>query len=88
MKILKFRYLARIIMQAETPLSIGNGERNILSDRLVITDVNGLPYIPGTALAGVLKHALTSDLGVQAVNLIMGFQGVKKENGNDVYYII
>jgi CRISPR/Cas system CSM-associated protein Csm3 (group 7 of RAMP superfamily) len=49
----------------------------------VATDCNGLPYIPGTALAGVLRHALESDLGKETVQQLMGFQGEKKEEGND-----
>lgn len=52
------RYLARLVVEAETPLAVGSGERNVLTDRLVATDVNGLPFIPGTALAGVLKNAV------------------------------
>lgn len=68
------RYLARFIIEAETPIAVGSGERDVMTDRLVATDVNGLPYIPGTALAGVLKNA------VQLVNEdnIFGFQ-----KGND-----
>jgi CRISPR/Cas system CSM-associated protein Csm3 (group 7 of RAMP superfamily) len=52
------RYLARLIIEAETPLAVGSGERDVMTDRLVATDVNGLPYIPGTALAGVLRNAM------------------------------
>lgn len=64
------RYLARFVIEAETPLAIGSGERNVLTDRLVATDVNGLPFIPGTALAGVLRNA------VQQIdkNDVFGFQ--------------
>jgi CRISPR/Cas system CSM-associated protein Csm3 (group 7 of RAMP superfamily) len=52
------RYLARFIIEAETPLAVGSGERDVMTDRLVATDVNGLPFIPGTALAGVLRNAV------------------------------
>lgn len=52
------RYLARFVIEAETPLAVGSGERDVMTDRLVATDVNGLPYIPGTALAGVLRNAV------------------------------
>ena len=51
------RFLARFVIEAETPLAVGSGEKDILTDALVATDVNGLPYIPGTAIAGVLRHA-------------------------------
>lgn len=59
-KLYAFRYLARIVLQAETPLSIGSGESNIQTDSPVIRDINGLPFIPGTSLAGILRHAVDS----------------------------
>ncbi len=77
------RSLVRIIMEAETPLAVGSGERDVLTNQLVAIDCNGLPYIPGTALTGVLRHALEKDLGEKIVQRLMGFQGEKKENGND-----
>ncbi|MDE6668212.1 MAG: CRISPR-associated protein [Muribaculaceae bacterium] len=55
------RFLARIVIEAATPLAVGSGEKDILSDALVATDVNGLPYIPGTAVAGVLRSMTSPD---------------------------
>ncbi len=54
----QYRYLARFIIEAVTPLSVGSGEADILTDAPVILDVNGLPYIPGTSIAGVIRHQL------------------------------
>lgn len=51
------RYLARICIEAETPLAVGSGEKGLNTDRLVAKDANGLPYIPGTSLTGVLRHS-------------------------------
>jgi CRISPR/Cas system CMR subunit Cmr4 (Cas7 group RAMP superfamily) len=53
----KVRFLARFVVEAATPLCVGSGETNFLTDAVVALDVNGLPYIPGSALAGVLRHA-------------------------------
>lgn len=53
-----YRHLAKIVVEAETPLAISTGYANILTDSPVVTDINGLPYIPATSLAGVLRHAL------------------------------
>jgi hypothetical protein len=39
------RFIARIVMEAVTPLAVSNGEKSILTDALVATDVNGLPFI-------------------------------------------
>jgi CRISPR/Cas system CSM-associated protein Csm3 (group 7 of RAMP superfamily) len=52
------RFLARIIIEAQTPLFIGSGEKDILTDALVSKDANGMPYIPGTSIAGVIRHSL------------------------------
>ncbi|RMH63953.1 MAG: CRISPR-associated protein, partial [Calditrichaeota bacterium] len=55
---LNMRYCARVLVEAVTPLKIGTGETVLNIDELVATDANGLPVIPGTALAGVLRHAI------------------------------
>lgn len=52
------RFLARFVIEAKTPLAVGSGEKDIITDALVATDVNGLPYIPGTAIAGVVRHMI------------------------------
>ena len=44
----------RIIFEIISPLSIGNGE-NEITDNDIIVDSRGLPYIPGSALAGVYR---------------------------------
>lgn len=50
------RYLGRFIVESMSPLSIGSGKTNLLTDQTLALDANRLPYIPGTALAGVLRH--------------------------------
>lgn len=53
------RHIARLIVEAETPLAVGTGKgSDILTDAPVAKDVNGLPYIPATSIAGVLRHAM------------------------------
>lgn len=76
------RYLARFIIEAETPLAIGSGERDVMTDRLVATDFNGLPCIPGTALAGVLRNAFSATVDKETLINLFGYaeQDVKEEN--------
>ena len=50
-----------------------------MTDRLVATDVNGFPYIPGTALAGVLRNALTTSNNQNEINSLFGYQA--KDDG-------
>ncbi|MCQ2974326.1 MAG: RAMP superfamily CRISPR-associated protein [Bacteroidales bacterium] len=52
----KYRYLAKVVIGAVTPLSIGSGTKDIMTDSIILKDCNGLPYIPGTSIAGVLRH--------------------------------
>lgn len=53
------RHIARLTVEAETPLAIGTGKgSDILTDAPIAKDVNGLPYIPATSIAGVLRHAM------------------------------
>lgn len=81
-KILKQRYLARFIIEAETPLAVGSGRRDILTDSLVVTDANGLPYIPGTALVGVLRNSLSVKMDKGTFINLFGYseQDVRDEN--------
>lgn len=51
------RYISRITLEAMTPFAIGSGEKDLLTDALVIKDINGLPFLPGTSLAGVIRSA-------------------------------
>lgn len=56
-----YRFLARLVIETKTPINIGNGQKGIKTDSPVIRDVNGLPFIPGTSLAGLIHHAMPSD---------------------------
>ena len=64
------RVLGRFVVEAETPLAVGSGQKDIMTDSLVAVDVNGLPYIPGTTLAGVMRSAMQVDKESE----IWGFQ--------------
>ena len=71
------RFLARVVLEAKTPLAIGSGKEDIFTDALVATDVNGLPYIPGTSIAGVIK----SMIGDKKAEPFFGFKGIKGKGG-------
>lgn len=53
------KYIARFLIEAETPLFVGSGQSTLLKDALVQKDANGFPMIPGTSLAGVLRHGFS-----------------------------
>lgn len=58
----------RLVLEARSPLSIASGKAELVDDVVLALTPAGLPYIPGTALAGVLRHALQAhvqdELGV------------------------
>jgi CRISPR/Cas system CSM-associated protein Csm3 (group 7 of RAMP superfamily) len=56
------RYIARIVLEAETGLFVGSGEASLLKDALVQKDINGLPMIQGTSLFGVLRHSFLDNV--------------------------
>ena len=60
-KTYRYRHLARITVEADTPIAIGTGSKDIFTDAPVIRDINGLPYIPATSMVGVIRHALGID---------------------------
>jgi len=69
-RLYQYRFLARIVIEANTPLSVGSGDKDIITNQSIIRDVNGLPFIPGTAIAGILRHAMRESDAKQ----IFGFQ--------------
>ena len=78
------RFLARIVFEAKTPLAVGSGEKDVTTDALVATDVNGLPYIPSTALAGVVRSMLEQS-GNQ-IDTIFGFQQKSDGKGSEIIF--
>lgn len=70
----KHIYVARIILEAETILSIGSDKKEYDQDSPVAKDFNGIPYIPGTAIAGFLRRHIKDS------KIIMGDD---KEDNND-----
>lgn len=76
------RILAHIVMEAETPLSISSGDKTPLTDSPILKDVNGFPYIPGSSIAGVLRHALGED----KASLFFGFKDDKTTRGSEIIF--
>lgn len=67
-------YLARFMVETATPIAIGSGKKGLVTDRLIARDANGLPYIPGTSLAGIIRHQLDPQDNNKEVRDFFGFQ--------------
>jgi CRISPR/Cas system CSM-associated protein Csm3 (group 7 of RAMP superfamily) len=66
------RYCARVTVEVTTPFLVASGESSLALDATPVTDANGLPAIPGSSLAGVLRHAFTEAHGEARANEIFG----------------
>ncbi|MBQ9822000.1 MAG: CRISPR-associated protein [Muribaculaceae bacterium] len=77
------RYLARVVIEAVTPLALGTGTKDVLTDALVARDLNGLPYIPGSSIAGVLRHGIGD---YNDKNSIFGFQERNDGHGSRIMF--
>jgi CRISPR/Cas system CSM-associated protein Csm3 (group 7 of RAMP superfamily) len=79
----RYRFISRIVIEAVTPIAVGSGDKDIITDARVIKDVNGLPYIPGTSLAGVLRH----EVGENGSNSpFWGFQDRNDGRGSEIIF--
>lgn len=67
-------HLARFTLEARTALSIGTGGPDGVFDHPIVRDANGLPMIPGTSLAGVMRHLWPGGQGLPTADVIFGFQ--------------
>ncbi|NBC33494.1 MAG: hypothetical protein GVY13_12530 [Alphaproteobacteria bacterium] len=52
------RFVARVTIEFTTPFTVRSIAHDPLVDSVFVTDANGLPALPGSSIAGVLRHAL------------------------------
>lgn len=65
-------------MRTLSPLRIGSGANDGLTDILILKNKQGEPFIPGTSLAGVLRAEIAAIYGTKAAERVFG-----KTNGAD-----
>ena len=69
-------HIARITLEACSPVMIAGGGDDPLYDVLLARDVNGLPMLPATSLAGVLRHGFGED--EEKACAFFGYQNVEE----------
>ena len=70
-------HIARVTLETVTPLSIATGKANGVFDTSLVLDANDLPTIPGSSLAGVLRHLYQDEYGEIETNELFGYQDRK-----------
>ncbi len=75
------RYVARATIEFETAFIIGGGVDDLFFDSVFVSDANGLPTLPGSSLAGVLRHAW-ADAGHGDGNDLFGYQNGSEGHGS------
>lgn len=73
------RYIAHIVIEADTPLKVGSNASDFIQDSPIQKDWNGLPMILGTSIAGVLRKDFEKTFDKTKAEDIFG-----KENGSKV----
>jgi CRISPR/Cas system CSM-associated protein Csm3 (group 7 of RAMP superfamily) len=58
------KYVAHIIMEADTPLKVGSNRNDFLQDSPIQRDWNQLPMILGTSLTGVIRKSFDPDVAI------------------------
>ena len=76
-----YRKYYRINLLLKSPLSIGSG-KNENTDKDVIVDSSGTPFIPASSLAGAIRNYVCKEHGREAANKIFGFIPTTKEESN------
>lgn len=70
-----FYCLTRVTLEALSAHGIHSGQGDTTHDVLLVRDANGLPALPGSSLAGVLRHAYREQHGQQAAGRLFGQLG-------------
>lgn len=70
----QYLHLARVVLENRTGLSLVTGHPDHGFDSVLVRDANGLPTIPGTALAGVLRHQFEALRDKEAGRGLFGYQ--------------
>lgn len=67
--------MARITLQAASAHGIHSGMGDATHDVLLVRDANGLPTLPGTSLAGVLRHSIAATHNKETEERLFGRGG-------------
>lgn len=73
--------LARVTLEARSAHGIHSGQGDVTHDVLLVRDANGLPALPGSSLAGVLRSAYRQYIGPEHTDLLFGHRNRSDQDG-------
>jgi CRISPR/Cas system CSM-associated protein Csm3 (group 7 of RAMP superfamily) len=76
------RYVARATIEFKTPFIVASVKKGDVADSSFVTDINGLPAIPGTSIAGAIKDAFKSPDNEETIKSIFGYQEGNEGQGS------
>ena len=71
----------RVVLELTSPCCISAGDDTLESDQPFVCDANGLPTLPGTSIAGMLRAAFAREVGEEAASHWFGNTSNHHENG-------
>ncbi len=78
-------FIARLVLETRTPLSIATGRGEGIFDTMLVRDANGLPAIPGSSFAGVLRHLYQKSYGQEFTDCLFGHANKDSEQPSQVH---
>ncbi len=73
--------LARVTLEARSAHGIHSGQGDVTHDVLLVRDANGLPAVPGSSLAGVLRSAYRHHVGAEQADRLFGCRNQGSQAG-------
>lgn len=74
-----FYCVARVTLEALSAHGIHSGQGDATHDVLLVRDANGLPALPGSSVAGVLRHRYRECYGADATGRLFGQLGAQAQ---------
>lgn len=79
-----YRRVLRTTIEFTTPFLVGAGREGDIADAVFVADANGLPAIPGSSMAGVLRAAYQTRYGMPDTEALFGFQKSNEGRGSRI----
>lgn len=77
-------HLALLTLEALSAHGIHSGQSEFVQDVVLLRDANGLPALPGTSLAGVLRHLYYDRFGKEAAGRLFGYAEKNQGHSSNV----